>query len=135
MFVGVGVIFMQDRDTIQEYINNFRRRLSPYLKPGMGIACSVYPAKVGAILEFSIGLNLENIDQQKEVSETVNQALKLIKQKAFGGNLEGFRFSGTNYIMEDNRVILIKGDSTEWNDVAAEKDVLRLVSMSQGVKK
>ena len=128
---------MKDKRTIQTYINNFRRRISPYLKPGIGLASEVHPAEEGgAILEFSIGPGLENDDKYQEVSATVSQALATIPQHTFSGHLEGFKFSGTNLIMEDNRIIVIKDDSiSEWDDKAAQSDVLKLLPKSKGGKK
>lgn len=120
---------MDDKRVIQEYINNLRRRLTPYLKPGIGLSCNVYAARSGgAILEFTMGPAIENDDTFKEVSSTLSQALANIEQHAFGGNLDGFVFSSTNVILEDDRIIFIK-DATpsEWSDEAAKNDVKRLL--------
>ena len=120
---------MKDKKTIQTYVNNFRRRLSPHLKPGVGVSCSVHPAEEGgAILEFSLGPSIEHTDKYQEISTTVSGALASIPQHAFGGNLEGFRFAGTNVIMEKDRIIFIKDDSpSEWGDDATEKDILSIL--------
>ncbi len=125
---------MKDKKTIQTYVNNFRRRLSPHLKPGVGVSCSVHPAEEGgAILEFSLGPSIENTDKYQEISTTVSGALTSIPQNAFGGNLAGFRFAGTNVIMEKDRIIFIKDDSpSEWGDDAAEKDILSILSKPSG---
>lgn len=120
----------------QNYINNFRRRLAPYLKPGIGLTCNIYPSQDGGgILEFVMGEAVENDDVYKEVSNSLGTALSNIEQKAFGGNLEGFLFSGTNTILENNRIIFIKdADSNEWSDEAASRDVNKLVSSTQEAK-
>ena len=125
---------MKDKKTIQTYVNNFRRRLSPHLKPGVGVSCSVHPAEEGgAILEFFLGPSIENTDKYQEISTTVSGALTSIPQNAFGGNLAGFRFAGTNVIMEKERIIFIKDDSpSEWGDDAAEKDILSILSKPSG---
>ena len=125
---------MTDRKIIQEYINNFRRRIARFLKPGIGLACNVYPAESGgAILEIAIGPGLENDDIYKENSQTLGEALSKIKQRAFGGDFEGFVFGGTNVILEDNRIIFIKDDSrSEWTDQAAQDDLGRVLPKSQG---
>ena len=126
---------MKNKQTIQEYINNFRRRLAPYMRPGIGLACTVFPANSqGAILEFKIGPGISNTDEFRPESETVNEALTGIEQRAFGGNLSGFKFGGTNVIMEDNRIILVKGedDPSKWNDSAADADVKRILPTANG---
>ena len=125
---------MTEKKIIQEYINNFRRRITRFLKPGIGLACNVYAAESGgAILEFTMGQALGNDDIYKESSSTVGNALSKITQRAFGGNLEGFVFGGTNVILEDNRIIFIKDDQlSEWTDQAAQHDLGRVLPKSQG---
>lgn len=76
---------MKNKQTIQQYINNFRRRLAPYMRPGIGLACTIFPANSqGAILEFKIGTGISNTDEFRPESETVNDALAGIPQRAFG---------------------------------------------------
>lgn len=125
------------KDKYQKYINNFRRRLAPALKAGVGLSCNVYPSKDGgAVLEFSIGNASENDDDYKEVSDSLGTALSNVEQNAFGGNLEGFIFGGTNTILEGNRIIYIKeSNPNEWSDSAALKDVMALVSSSKRTSK
>lgn len=59
-------------------------------------------------LEFNIGINNINNDNYAEVSDTLGKALKNIKQNAFGGNLDGFHFGGTNTILEENELFISK---------------------------
>jgi len=128
---------MKDKKTIQTYVNNFRRRITPYLKPGIGLLCEINPAdEGGAILEFSFAPSIENDDKYKTMSPSVSGALASIPQHAFGGNLEGFKFAGTNVIMEKDRIIFIKDDSpSEWSDDAAQKDVSKILSNPSGGSK
>ena len=120
---------MTDKEIIQEYVNNFRRRIAQLQKPGIGLSCNVYPATTGGtILEFIIGHGIENDDKYKEVRPTVGSALTQINQRAFGGNLDGFAFRGTNVILEDNRIIFIKDDSpAEWSDNTAQHDLAKVL--------
>ena len=121
------------KERIQSYINNFRRRLARVLKPGLGMLCNIYPSDDGgAVLEFKIDSASENDDIYHESSKNLGTALSNIRQRAFGGNLEGFTFGGTNTILEDNRLIFIKESSpSEWSDKAAAKDVSALLQNSQ----
>lgn len=114
---------------IQTYINNFRRRLAPSLKPGIGLTSTVYPADDGgAVLVFKIGVGVENDDVYMEQARSLGRALSGIEQHAFGGNLDGISFGGTNTILEPGRIILIKDrNSSEWSDSAAAKDVLSVL--------
>jgi hypothetical protein len=122
---------MKDQKIIQNYINNFRRYISAYLKPNIGIKSFVYPClQEGAIIEFLLSEGASSTDEYKRDFSKISEALGQIQQNAFGGNLEGFHFSGTNYIMEPNRFLLIKDDSTaQWDDKQAQKDVTRIVSI------
>ena len=121
------------KEKIQSYINNFRRRLARYLKPGFGLLCNIYPAdNGGAVLEFNIGSALENDDVYHPKSKSLGSALSKIEQHAFGGDLEGFSFGGTNTILEGNRIIYVKApDFKEWSDSAAAKDVSALFENSK----
>ena len=102
---------MEDKDIIQEYINNLRRELAKYLKPGIGVKIRVLPSeKPGGIVELYLGINQQNIDEMLPTSSSVNSALKTVSQKSFGGNLDAFNFQGTNTIMEPEKIIFIKGD-------------------------
>ncbi len=121
---------MQDRKIIQIYIHNFRRHIAPFLKPSIGLACKVYPVeKQGAVLQFVLGMDVENDDKFLTVMETVNAALKHVQQKMVGGNLDGITFGGTNISMEPGRIVLIKGedDDSLWNDAGAKHDVQRIL--------
>ena len=115
---------------IQKYINNFRRELTRHMRPDMGLRCDVHLADIGgAILVFEVGPDVENDDIYLEPVPTIGKALSAIKQTAFGGNLEGFMFGGTNVILQDNRIILIKDSSpSEWSSSASRKDVRKVLS-------
>ena len=122
---------MRDRDTIQRYINDFRRHFSGFVKEGMGVACRAFPSEgPGALLEFTVGPGIASVDQILPPRKSVNISLQEIAQHAFGGNLAGVVFSGTNLISEGNRIILLKGeDSTEaWTDADAKANVERILA-------
>lgn len=99
--------------------------------------CDVHLANIGgAILEFYVGSEIENDDVYHQPAPTLGKALSEIKQNAFGGNLEGFMFAGTNVILEEGRIILIKDESPSvWTDSAAIMDVRRVVRSDIGKKK
>ncbi len=120
---------MQDKKTIQTYINNFRRHVAPFLRPGIGMSCRVFPVRSeGAVLEFSLDPDAKNEDQYMPIEETVNAVLKKIEQRMVGGNIDAIKFGGTNISMEPNRIVLIKGEDTlsEWSDEGTTNDVKRM---------
>jgi hypothetical protein len=120
---------MTDKTILQNYINNFRIQISGILKPNIGVSSVVYPCTDGAIVEFKFGEGIESTDRYNAPSNKIADALATIEQKAFGGNLEAFRFVGTNYIMEFHRLILIKDNNIpEWDGKQVVKDVLAFMS-------
>ncbi len=125
---------MLENTLIQRYINNFRRHLARYLKPNIGLRCDVYRAESGgAVVEFTLSPSEENDDTFHPDAPTVSAALANVKQNAFGGDLSAFRFGGTNTILEGNRLIFIKDESSsEWSDSAARSDVNRVVQGQAG---
>jgi hypothetical protein len=108
--------------------------LSPFLKPNIGLSCNAFPTDSnGAILEFTMGEGIKNDDEFMDIEPTVSDALSKIEQKAFGGNLSGFQFGGTNVIAEGNRIIIIKGDDNldQWDDRSANDDVKKFLPTSK----
>ena len=121
---------MKDKDLLQKYINNFRREISPYLKPNIGLKSKVHPSDgEGAILEFELAPGIENDDEYEIVTPSLGLALKDIEQHAFGGQLENISFKGTNVILENNRIILVKGEDQEsqWSEQAVMLDLARVL--------
>ena len=125
---------MLERSILQGYVNNFRRHIGRFLKPGIGIRCDVYPVGTGgAVVAFHFGPAEENDDTIHPASQNVAQALGHVPQRAFGGDLSGVTFKGTNTVLEPERVIFIKDDSSpQWRDSAAKLDVQRVVSGQRG---
>lgn len=123
-----------DKQTIQKYINNFRRHLSNHLLPGIGLKAYIYPTfKDGVVLVFQLGKNLENDDVYKKTFSSMSEILNnKVKQNAFGGDITGITFSGTNTILENDRIIFIKDNSLdEWTDEASKKDISKLFQSSR----
>lgn len=125
---------MLDRSVLQGYVNNFRRHIGRYLKPGIGLRCDVYPVSAGgAVVAFHLGATEENDDTIHPASADFAEALSNVPQRAFGGNLSGISFHGTNTILEPDRMIFIKDDtSTQWRDSTAKGDVQRIVHGARG---
>jgi hypothetical protein len=118
-----------NKDKIQLYLNNFRRFLSPYLKKDINFKTTIYPANDGAIVELKFQTNSPVKDEFRKNEKTITDSLKRINQHAFGGNLGGFTFSGTNLILEKGRIIIIKdNDEKEWGIEQVKKDVDKLIN-------
>lgn len=129
---------MKDKSILQSYINDYRRHFSKYLKPGIGLKSIVHPAKgAGAIIEFIFIVDGKNEDEFLSNENNILYALKKIKQNAFAGELQGFKFLGTNLIFEAGRIIVIKGEDAieQYSDRAAFEDVEKVVSQATGSQK
>jgi len=120
---------MIDKEVIQNYINNFKTQISRALKYDIEISSVVYPCKEdGAIIEFKFGKGIKSVDEYKKPFNRIADALAIIEQRAFAGELASFNFLGTNYIMEFLRLILIKDNSpSEWTMKQAHKDARKFI--------
>jgi hypothetical protein len=94
----------------------------------IGLQCSIYPAE-----SLVFQPDVENDDVYQAISPSLGRALAQIEQRAFGGNLDGLSFGGTNTILEADKLIFIKdGNAIEWTDAAAAKDVNAVVPSERG---
>jgi hypothetical protein len=117
---------MDDKQIIQRYLNDIRRHLVPKLRPGVGISSNFYPASTGGgLLEIKFGPQQANVDQVLATSSTIGHILQIVPQRTFPGDFTGMKFSGTNVVLEGDRLLLIKGgdDPADWTDAAAAKDL------------
>lgn len=127
---------MKDKDLARSYINNFRRHMSAYLLPGIGLKSTAVLAKDGCgVVKFSFVVNGENVDEVPNRVATVGDAIIQLGLRSFG-DAQGLTFSGTNTVMEKDSIYLIKGDALDlWDDAAAKQDVSKIVHSSRGHRK
>ena len=103
------------------------------LKPGTGIVTKVFPYDKGAILEFKFGINEKNVDEIRTPSYTLQDALKrsqlqVSRENSTTTTTTNYHFRGTNIIMSDNKIYLIKDMSEdEWTDEKVEEDVDKIL--------
>lgn len=126
---------MKDKGLVRSYISNFRRHLSPYLRPGLGLKCTGILAKSGGgVLKIAFSKNAENSDEIYRSVESVPEAISQLGLKAFG-NAQGIIFSGTNTVLESNAIYLIKGEERDlWSDAAAKEDVSKILHSPKGAR-
>ncbi|MDF9796127.1 hypothetical protein OKW21_001390 [Catalinimonas alkaloidigena] len=117
------------RENIQHYINNFRRSISRFLKPNVGIRTIVYEYDKGVLLSFEFGINLQNKDEFRAKSSNIAQALKKAQITIFGENPVNIIFHGTNLVMDNNQVALVKDfTDKEWTEKQAFEDVNKILN-------
>lgn len=118
-----------DKDLIQKYVNDFRRKLTPHLKPNIGIEIDIYNCGMeGAVLIVFFRPGGKSIDNEIGGFDRISDVLKSIEQNFIGGNLQGFQFKGTNMMMDSNRIILIKESNFyEWSDQKLKEDIDKII--------
>lgn len=125
---------MNNQKKLKKYTISFIKLLSPHIKKGFYVSAKIFPAEgEGAIIEFLI----ENKDKGISIeptSATVNKILTKIEQRLIAGNIEGVKFGGTSMSIEDQRIVLIKGEDSHelWCNSAVEEDVKKVLSPNRG---
>lgn len=116
-----------DNQIINSYLNNFRRFLGKYLKPGVGMTTTTYPHPEGAVIVLKLGFGISTQSELKGESESLAEALT--KTTLFEGKPNNSKTNiGTSIILSKNKIILIKdNDQNQWNEDSARKDVNRVV--------
>ncbi len=122
---------------LKKYVELFNRKIATYLSKDISIKTVIHPVEgEGAVFEFFLGVNNEETIEFATTQKTVGHALLSIPQNMISGTPDNIKFGGTNLYLENNRVVVIKGDdkNEEWSGSAIEKDVTRVVTSSQGAK-
>jgi hypothetical protein len=121
-----------DRQEIQNYINNFRRLFSRYLKPDVGIQSTVYPYDKGSVIVYELGLNLQNKDDLRSSSKEITEALKRTNLFENEKGEQIHSFIGTNILLIKNKIVVIKDDnSKEWTEEKAQLDIEKIIQPSK----
>ena len=121
-----------DRQEIQNYINNFRRLFSRFLKPDVGIQSTVYPYDKGSVIVYELGLNLQNKDEVRSSSKEITEALKRTNLFENEKGEQIHSFVGTNILLIKNKIVVIKDDNAkEWTEEKAQLDIEKIIQPSK----
>lgn len=121
-----------DKQDIQNYINNFRRLFSSFLKPDVGMQSIVYPYDKGAVIVFELNIKSLSKDEIRSASLDAYDAIKRTNlfENEKGEHLQNF--VGTNIILTKNKIVVIKDDnSKEWILSKVEEDIDKIVKPSK----
>lgn len=118
-----------NNEIVQRYINNFRRQLSIYLKPNIGIQIDIYNcSSEGGIIVIFFKPGGKSSDNHIYKYSKISDALKEMNQMFFGGDLSGLHFSGTNILMDNEKILLIKDTKPdEWSDSRLNEDLKSII--------
>lgn len=122
---------MKQTDTLKKYTLRLAKELQPRLRHGVEPDFVIYPADgEGAVVMVELKMapgtrsQYENITV-KRTAPNVNAVLKEIPQRLVAGNLDGVAFKGTNIFLENNKILFIKGDDSNWTEKDAKVDLER----------
>lgn len=118
-----------NNNTIQRYVNNFRRQLSIYLKPNIGLQIDIYNcSSEGGIIALFFKPGGKSSDNHIVKYNKISDALKDMNQMFFGGDLSGLHFSGTNIMMDHEKILLIKDTNpNEWAESKLKEDLKSII--------
>lgn len=117
-----------DRQEIQNYINNFRRLFSRYLKSDVGIQSTVFPFDKGSVLVNELGINMPNKDEIRSNSKEISEALKRTNlfENENGEHINSF--VGTNILLIKNKIVIIKdANEKEWSEEQSQLDIEKII--------
>lgn len=122
---------MNQKGKLEKYAQMFSQHFEKYLAKGISIDTVIYPADgEGAVFEFKLAQEHKGKTKYMPPRQTVGQILSEIPQNLVSGNISNVKFGGTNLVMENNRILIIKGEDAKkhWDGNAAQDDVRRVVS-------
>lgn len=126
---------MNKTTRLKKYVELFKRNIEVFLAPNVSIKTKIYPVeKDGAVFEFIFNSDGDQTEIISKARESVGAVLTSVPQRLVAGNLQNVSFEGTNIYMENDRLLLIKGEDSadQWTGKAIQEDVRRVVSTSQG---
>lgn len=122
---------MNQTGKLKKYSELFESRLKSYLAKGIHVHTKIYPSTgEGAVFEFILDTQNTGTAKIMQPHKSVGEILSKIDQKMIGGNVQNVRFKGTSLSLENNRIIVIKGEDEreQWTGQAASDDVDRVIS-------
>ena len=125
---------IMERTLINNYLSNFRRLVSPFLKQDVSLKSIVYPFKEGAliIVEFNYDGNGNN-DFRSE-SADIQEALR--RSNLFEDPENAKEVEGTKLFIQKNKLIALKGGKdSNWNATSAKSDVSGFIDALNKQKK
>lgn len=115
-----------DKTTLTNYLINFRRLFSKYLKPDVGVQIIAYPFDKGAIIVADPGFNIPNKDEIRSESISIGEAMK--RTNLFENPLEANTIPATKIIISNNKIIIIKDNAPkQWTEESANNDIHKVV--------
>ncbi len=113
------------KDTINSYIINFRRFITPFLKPDVSIRFISYPFDNGVVMVGEFGINGNNNTDTRAESKTLNEAIA--KTNLFDRPNDLQPINNTKIIIGNGKIV-IKGENASCSEKEANEDVNKFLS-------
>lgn len=118
---------MVDRQVVIEYLNNFRRLLSKYLKSGVGVQTISYPFDNGVIIVVELGFGIATKNENRTKSNNLRDAL--YRTNLFEETHSVPEIPGTSILLSMNKIVILKTvDSKQWSEDSAKEDVTNVIN-------
>lgn len=116
-----------DKTIINQYLNNFRIKLSRYLKSGVGIQTITYPFDGGAVIVIELGFEIPTKEDIRSKSDSLQEA---VKRSNLFEHPEGVQdIPGTSILLVKNKILILKTQNAEyWSEDAVRNDVNKIIS-------
>lgn len=114
-------------EDFRKYCEEFISRHKMILRPDLDYdILAIVSKKEGSLIFFEFKDGPRRF-RYKQTNEPIAMALMRLPQRAFGGDLSGVKFGGTNIVRERNRLIIIKEDNSRraWSKEEAVKDAFK----------
>lgn len=120
---------------IQQYINNYRRLITPFLNAGIGLESKIYRFEGGTLIVFKAGQNIPSNDENCPMSATLNEAMS--RTGIFSPPEKALTVRGTVLAALGEYTVIAKDNNVEqWTLSQAQADVMETISdVDKAIKK
>lgn len=123
-----------ERSLINNYLSNFRRLVSPFLKQDVSLKTIVYPFKDGSLIVMEFNYEGNGNTDFRSQSNCAQEALR--RSNLFEDPENAPEIEGTKIFVQRNKLIALKGEKeSNWDVVSAKSDVIEFVKSLDKPKK
>lgn len=118
---------MIDKQVLNQYLNNFRRLFSRFLKSGVGLQTISFPFNEGVVIVVELGIGIPTKEESRTNSKDLREALK--RTNLFEDNDVLQEIPGTTIILSKNKIVILKNDSADqWSEEAVKVDIRNIIT-------
>lgn len=118
---------MIEKITLNQYLNNFRRLFSRFLKSDVGIQITSYPFNEGVVIVVELGFNIQTKEETRALSKDLQEAMR--RTNLFEGNDMPKEIPGTTIILSKNKIVILKNcDENQWSENAVKTDINNIIT-------